>query len=101
MPVRKQIIILGDTFHAAHGAVAVIIKLLVQRRPLINLHQAYIGDKKLQLILCQAVHFLMVFLRLLEVHAHKSAESQIVTGFRLSLSVKPHFPVSPRRRMTR
>ena len=94
MPVYKQIVILCDAFHAAYSTIAVIIELFVQCRPLINFHQTYIGNQKFQFILCQTVHFLIVFLRLFKVHSHKSAESQIVTSFRLSLPVKFHSPVS-------
>ena len=91
--VHKQIVILRYPFHTAQGTVAVIIELLVQRRPLINFHQADVGNKEFQLILGQIIDIRMKFFGLLKIHAHKSTKAQIIGCFRFSLFIEADFTV--------
>ena len=53
--VHKQIVIRRDSFHTVQGTIAIIVELLVHRRPLINLHQTDVGNKEFQFILGQII----------------------------------------------
>ena len=94
MLVHKKVVLLGNPFHAAQGAVAIVVELLVQGGSLVNLHQPDIGNQQFQFVLGTVIHLLMILFRLLEVHAHEGAKAQMVGSLRPSLPVVVDLPVS-------
>ena len=93
--VHKQIVILRYSFHTVQGTIAIIVELLVQRRPLINLHQTDVGNKEFQFILGQIIDIHVKLFGLLKIHAHKSTKAQIIGCFRFSLFIEADFTVGP------
>ena len=91
--VHKQIVILRYSFHTVQGTIAIIVELLVQRRPLINLHQTDVGNKEFQFILGQIIDIHVKLFGLLKIHAHESTKAQIIGCFRFSLFIEADFTV--------
>ena len=89
-PLGKEGIVLGNAAHAPQGAVAIIVEFLVQSRPLVEPHQAYIGHQQLQLVLRQLVDGAVQGFGLLEIHLHEGTEGQVVAGFCLARPIEAH-----------
>ena len=88
MPLGKEGIVLGNAVHAPQGAVAVVVEFLVEGRPLVDAHQADVGHKELQLVLCQLVDGAVQPFGLLEIHLHEGTEGQVVAGFCLARTIE-------------
>ena len=84
----KEGIVFGNAAHAPQGAVTIIVEFLVQSRPLVEPHQAYIGHKQLQLVLRQLVDGAVQGFGLLEIHLHEGTEGQVVAGFCLARTIE-------------
>ena len=71
----KDLLFLLDAFQADQGAVAIVIKRLVERHPLTDLHPSHVGNQPFQLVVCQLLRLLIVCYRLLKLHPHKGGKS--------------------------
>ena len=80
-PFGKERIVLGNAVQAAQGTDAIVIKLLVHGRTLIDPHQADIGHQQLQLVLRLVADGQIQLFCLLVIHLHEGMKSQIVASF--------------------
>ena len=101
MTVGYKSLIFADTLHPADGTVAVIVKPLVHRSALTNLHHANIGNKMLHLIASFIGSPLKQTCRMFEIHAHKCTETHVVKSLRNDFAITLSQLARPYRRTGR
>ena len=79
--VDKQIVVFANAPHTPQRTVAIIVKLLVKSRTLVDLHKSDVGNQQLQFVFGQAVDFPEVSFGFFKIHPHKGTKAQIIAGF--------------------
>ena len=91
--VGKQITLFPNTFHTPKRTVTIIIEFFVHCCPLTDFHQSDVSNQQFKLIFSKFIYLFMQRFRPVEIHRHKSTESEIIGCLRFPRLIKIYLSI--------